>query len=206
MLPHQSISPLKTSGYRNHIQYGSLPQRAPPMPYSGAGPIGGKNDSLMMSTQELKQMVAPSKDPGRASGFNVKSPVLTNQGYQIAGMSSGTNPGLHSSTSPLKEYHHDPQARQGPGLPGGGAGHPDPQYMKLKYNDKNQISSTGYQQNPSPLTINPNQTPSKGQQSIGTIKETPEPLSAQSRKEKDLIKNAGHQAMFGSMYVTGSKN
>lgn len=87
------------------------------------------------------------KEPGRASGFNVKSPILSNQGYQIAGI-TGPNPGLHSTATPLKEY--DSQGRAGPGAAGGASlGQPPQQeyHYTLKYDEKNSYgpSSNNFQ-------------------------------------------------------------
>ena len=109
ILSHQSISPLKTSGYRNQIQYGSLQQRVPH--YSGS--VGKNNSAVTDGSQGSRHDVKPmgqgikegTAATGRTSGFNVKSPILTNQGYQIAGMSSNApGGGLHSSASPMKEF------------------------------------------------------------------------------------------------------
>lgn len=97
----------------------------------------------MMSVQEKAMANSSSwmqnlnKEPGRASGFNVKSPILSNQGYQIAGI-TGPNPGLHSSATPLKEY--DSQGRAGPGAAGGaGIGPPQQQeyHYTLQFDEKN---------------------------------------------------------------------
>lgn len=75
-----------------------------PQQHAASSQVVGSGEDVVqagggMPMHEVKQMGSPNKEPRRASGFNVKSPILSNQGYQIAGMSQNANHVSHNSAS-----------------------------------------------------------------------------------------------------------